>query len=348
MESRVAPAQDATRLLIGESDFAIELRALVARIATADANVLITGETGTGKELVARCLHQQSPRAVGPFVAINCAAIPAALLESEFFGYEKGAFSGATTAHPGRLESASGGTLLLDEIGDMPMDLQAKLLRVLEQRSFERVGGVRALPLECRILAATHRDLPTAIAQGTFREDLYYRLNVIPLHLAPLREHKEDIAALFGDARVRSELLHGTSFELDADARALLEEHDWPGNVRELMNLVDRLAILFAGRTVTADDLRVHLRQRRAEIGEIPSAAPLVAGQPARMAESGVPHLELRVALAALERRLIEQAMAAAGGVVAQAAELLHIPRTTLIQKLRKLRAAADADKSGH
>jgi sigma-54 specific flagellar transcriptional regulator A len=322
------------------------LRSLVARIAASDANVLITGETGTGKELAARCLHQQSPRAGGPFVAINCAAIPAALLESEFFGFEKGAFSGATTAHAGRLESASGGTLLLDEIGDMPMDLQAKLLRVLEQRSFERVGGVRALPLECRILAATHRDLPTAIAQGSFREDLYYRLNVIPLHLAPLREHKADIAALFRNAQVRTELLQGTSFELNVDAWALLEEHDWPGNVRELMNLVDRLAILFAGRTVSADDLRTHLKQRRADPRELLAAAPVIAEQPARTDESAVPSLELRVALAALERRLIDQAMAATGGVVARAAELLHIPRTTLIQKLRKLREAAEADQS--
>ena len=322
------------------------MRSLVARIAASDVNVLITGETGTGKELVARCLHQQSPRAAGPFVAINCAAIPAALLESEFFGFEKGAFSGATTAHAGRLESASGGTLLLDEIGDMPMDLQAKLLRVLEQRTFERVGGVRQLPLECRILAATHRDLPAAIAQGTFREDLYYRLNVIPLHLAPLREHKADIAALFRNAQVRTEVLQGTSFELNADAWALLEEHDWPGNVRELMNLVDRLAILFAGRTVSADDLRAHLQQRRADPREFLAAAPVIAEQPARTDESAVPSLELRVALAALERRLIDQAMAAAGGVVARAAELLHIPRTTLIQKLRKLREAADADQS--
>jgi len=344
----VASAQDATRLLIGESEFAVHLRSLVARVATADVNVLITGETGTGKELVARCLHQTSPRAAGPFVAINCAAIPAALLESEFFGFEKGAFSGAAAAHAGRLESASGGTLLLDEIGDMPMDLQVKLLRVLEQRSFERVGGVRALPLDCRILAATHRDLPTAIEQGSFREDLYYRLNVIPLHLAPLREHKADIAALLGHARVRAEMLHATSFELDAGAWALLEEHDWPGNVRELMNLADRLAILFAGRNVSADDLRAHLHRRRADTGPFHSGAPVTAGQQARQGESRVPPLELRAALAELERRLIDQAMLAAGGVVARAAELLQIPRTTLIQKLQKRRDAADSDNSEH
>jgi sigma-54 specific flagellar transcriptional regulator A len=344
----VPSAQDATHLLIGESEFAMELRSFVARIATSDANVLITGETGTGKELVARCLHQQSPRALGPFVAINCAAIPATLLESEFFGFEKGAFSGAATAHAGRLESASGGTLLLDEIGDMPMDLQVKLLRVLEQRSFERVGGVHALPLECHILAATHRDLPTAIEQGTFREDLYYRLNVIPLHLAPLREHKADIAAIFGHARVRMEMLQGTSFELDTDAWTLLHAYDWPGNVREMLNLVERLAILYAGRTLTAEDLRAHLQHKPAGKHEPTSDAPSAVVDQLRAGESAAPRLDLRAALVALERHLIDQAMAATGGIVARAAELLHIPRTTLIEKLRKLREAADPDKSEH
>ena len=204
--------------LIGESQYMTELRALIARVAATEANILITGETGTGKELVARSVHALSSRASGPFVAINCAAIPATLLEAEFFGVEKGAFTGASAERVGRLEAASGGTLLLDEIGDMPMELQAKLLRVLEQRAFERVGSTRSRTLECRLIAATHRDLPGAIAAGTFRQDLFYRLNVVPLHLLPLREHMSDLPPLVRHARVQAELTHGTGLELETHA----------------------------------------------------------------------------------------------------------------------------------
>jgi sigma-54 specific flagellar transcriptional regulator A len=329
-------AQAGTRL-IGDSAPMQVLRDLIARVAPAEVNVLITGETGTGKELVARRLHELSPRRGGPFVAVNCAAIPAALLESEFFGSEKGAFTGATAARAGRLEMARGGTLFLDEIGDMPLDLQAKLLRVLQERSFERVGGTRTLPLECRIVAATHADLRSAIAQGRFREDLFYRLNVVPLHVAPLRERREDIDPIFEHTRARAEAVHGTAFSLDDSAAELLHGHDWPGNVRELVNLVDRLAIMFAGRVVGAHELEPHLQARSA------------AAQPAPMAPPAAPaaeNLDLRAALADLESRLIARALAASGGVVARAAGLLRIPRTTLIEKLQKQREVRDSNES--
>ena len=338
---RAALTPDAASLLVGESDFLRTLREQIARVADTDVNVLVTGETGTGKELVARCLHQLSSRRAGPFVAINCAAIPAALLESEFFGSEKGAYTSATVARAGRLENASGGTLFLDEIGDMPIDLQVKLLRVLEQRSFERIGGARTLPLECRIVAATHVNLRAAIENGSFREDLFYRLDVVPLHVAPLRERRADIAPIYYRARTRAEMLHGMTFELDAAAWCMLQQHDWPGNVRELMNLVERLTILFAGRTVGVEDLQQHLLQARVIARAAPSESQR-APTGRTQTDAGITPLDLSLpaALAELEARLIEQAMAAAGGVVSRAAELLHIPRTTLIAKLQRSRPA--------
>ncbi len=228
----------------GDSAAMRELRALIERVAPTEATVLVLGESGTGKELVARHLHELSARAAGPFVPVNCGAIPPELLESELFGHEKGAFTGALTARVGRFEYAAGGTLFLDEIGDMPAPMQVKLLRVLQERCFERVGGNRSIRCDVRIVAATHRDLDAAIGAGTFREDLYYRLNVFPLRVPALRERIEDLPALIEQLGARRRAEGGRAPQLARATVATLARHDWRGNVRELQNLLERLAIL--------------------------------------------------------------------------------------------------------
>ncbi len=253
-------ASDRNQLLVGRSQAMQQLFRILGRVAASDLTVLITGESGTGKEMVARALHEQSQRASRPFVAINTAAIPAELLESELFGHEKGAFTGADKARPGRFEQADGGTLFLDEIGDMPLSLQAKLLRVLEEGKVQRVGSNQARSVNVRLLAATHQNLPTKIQQKEFREDLYYRLNVIPVHIPPLRERKDDIREL------AQFLLDQSARELDMqvpilldDAISLLEQHNWPGNVRELKNVMRRLAVLTPGSSITLSDVALAL-----------------------------------------------------------------------------------------
>jgi transcriptional regulator with PAS, ATPase and Fis domain len=321
-------ASDASTVLLGESIGTRSVRGIITRVARTDATVLITGETGTGKELVARCLHLGSARHEGPFVAVNCAAIPASLLESEFFGYERGAFSGATSSKAGRLESARGGTLFLDEIGDMPIELQAKLLRVLQERSFERLGATRSIPVDCRIVAATHADLPRAIAEGRFREDLYYRLNVIPLHVPALRDRAADVMPIARHAIQRLQAVHGTRLALDDDAVRALTEYAWPGNVRELTNLIERLAILFGDQIVTAADVLQHMNNRVSKNSD----SGLVANP------STGPAVDLRSAVAEFEAGLINQALAACGGNVTRAAARLGVPRTTLMEKVQRLR----------
>jgi two-component system, NtrC family, nitrogen regulation response regulator GlnG len=319
---------------------------LVEQVAPFDTNVLILGESGTGKELVARHIHELSGRSGHPFVPVNCGAIPADLLESELFGHEKGAFTGALSTRVGRFEFAEGGTLFLDEIGDMSLQMQVKLLRVLQERSFERVGSNRSMLCNVRIIAATHRDLRALIGQGQFREDLYYRLNVVPIRVPPLRERTEDIPALvrhFMSLAVESGL---PGKIIDSSAMQRLQAHRWPGNVRELENLVRRLCALYSEETIDANVIEIELAEARrptvhAEdvVGEGLSAiverhlreyfAAHVDGLPA----SGVYDRVVRE----VERPLIALSLAATRGNQLRAAELLGLNRNTLRKKIREL-----------
>jgi len=233
------------RSLVGNSQGILNVRQLVMQVAATDATVLILGETGTGKEVVAKSIHELSSRAHKPFIPINCGAIPAELLESELFGHEKGAFTGAITARQGRFEMANEGTIFLDEIGDMPLPMQVKLLRVLQERQFERVGSNKSIAVNVRVIAATHRNLETSIEEGTFREDLFYRLNIFPIDIPPLRDRAEDIPLLFKALSDKLEAADCKTVTLDQQAAQTLMQYRWPGNVRELSNLVERLSILF-------------------------------------------------------------------------------------------------------
>lgn len=294
------------------------------RVAQSEATVLITGESGTGKEVLARFLHDHSARAAKPFVAINCAAIPEQLLESTLFGHEKGAFTGAAAQHTGKFEQAQGGTLLLDEITEMPMPLQAKLLRVLQEREMERVGGSKTIPLDIRVLATSNRNLKEAVQAGQFREDLYYRLNVFPLHLPPLRERRQDIVPL---ARVLLER-HANQFRrrvpsLTAQAEQSLLRHHWDGNIRELDNVVQRALILATGDTVDVE----HLYLPQQESGLEP-AEPVV--------QATVGAMDIR----SLEKQHILNTLASVGGVRKLAAEKLGMSERTLRHKLSQYREA--------
>ena len=255
---------------------------LIEQVAPHDTNVLILGESGTGKEMVARHIHELSGRAGHPFVPVNCGAIPADLLESELFGHEKGAFTGALSTRLGRFEFAEGGTLFLDEIGDMSLQMQVKLLRVLQERTFERVGSNRTMRCNVRIIAATHRDLESAISAGRFREDLFYRLNVFPVQMPPLRERLEDLPVLIEHLLQRQTQMGGRRVYLDKQAMNCLARDPWPGNVRELSNLLERLAVLFPEQSVTADDLPERYRNRESAgwVGNGVSVAPPSAALP--------------------------------------------------------------------
>ena len=321
---------------VGSSQAMRNLHGLIERVARHDSNVLVLGESGTGKELVAHSLHDQSPRRRKPFVALNCGAIPAELLESELFGHEKGAFTGAVAMRKGRFELAEGGTLFLDEIGDMSMPMQVKLLRVLQERSYERVGSNRTQRCDVRIIAATHRNLEQAIADGRFREDLYYRLSVFPLDVPPLRERSEDLPELIEEFSLRFEQRGLGRTRFSDSARAALAAYAWPGNVRELGNLVERMTILYAGGSVRAGDLPPRYRSAALDIDACAAAkSPGVSRTEASMllSEEGI---DLKEHLATIETALIQQALGRSGGVVAQAAKLLHLQRTTLVEKLRK------------
>ncbi len=308
--------------IVGESGRMQEVLALVKQVAPSAATVLIRGESGTGKELVARAIHFHSPRAAGPLVSLNCAALPEQLLESELFGHERGAFTGAVAQRKGRFELADGGTIFLDEIGDLSPALQVKLLRVLQERQFERLGGSRTLTVNVRILAATHRDLEGAIKTGAFREDLYYRLNVVTIQIPPLRERREDIPPLLDHfLRKFAQKNRREVTGLTAAARDALLRYDYPGNVRELENIVERAVLLTRGRVVDLDDLPVALRP-----GEPGAAEP---GTP------GVPH-RLPDLLAGIERQAIRAALERHGGVQTQAAAELGISERVLRYKMKK------------
>jgi DNA-binding NtrC family response regulator len=312
--------------IIGTSPAIVESLRLAGEVAGAETTVLLHGESGTGKELFARAIHYNSPRRSGPFVAVNCAAIPDALLESELFGHERGAFTGADRRKAGRFEAAAGGTLFLDEIGDMSPAVQAKLLRVLEDRSFERLGDNRRIEADVRILCATNRDLREAVREGGFRADLFYRVTAYPLRLPPLRERREDIVPI---ARaVLAELATQVGKRIrgfDEEARAAMEANDWPGNVRELRNSVERAVILARGDRITARDL-------------FPSEAP-ASPRPSRAAGTAAPVLELPeggLRLEDVERDLVRQAFERAEGNVSRAARLLGLSRATMRYRLRK------------
>ncbi len=356
----VAPAAGSARLPSGTSPAIRAVSALIRQVAGFDSTVLVLGESGTGKEVAARAIHELSPRRNRPFVAVNCGAIPAELLESELFGHEKGAFTGAIAARKGRFEIAEGGTLFLDEIGDMSPSMQVKLLRVLQERVFERVGN--HVPIRCnvRIVAATHRNLEASIAQGTFREDLFHRLNVFPIEMPALRERREDLAALVGEFAERNSAEGRGWVSFSAHALAALGEYSWSGNVRELSNLVERMSIVRAGQTVEVADLPPKYQPPKGWVGaplsepaaaaeSVSEVAPLSEAAALALLESAescrpvdpraLPEqgIDLREHLLSIERALVQQALRRANGTVAQAARLLNLRRTTLVERLRKL-----------
>ena len=342
MTASMTPGTDTRRAMppelspTGCSDPAKKLTQLISQVAPAQATVLILGESGTGKERVARGIHTRSKRASGPFVPLNCGAIPAELMESELFGHEKGAFTGALTKRKGRFEMAHGGTLFLDEIGDMSLELQVKLLRVLQERSYERVGGNQTLRCDVRILAATHRDLKAAVAAGRFREDLYYRLSVFPVEVPALRERMEDLPALIEELSRENVLRGGAAISFSDRAIRALSCLDWPGNIRELANLIERMAILNPNAVVDIGDLP---DEYRADV----SAEEPVAAASGFLARDG--NIDLKDHLQQVERELITQALAQSHGVVAEAARMLRLGRTTLVEKIRKLDLNDDAER---
>jgi sigma-54 specific flagellar transcriptional regulator A len=314
---------------VGTSTAVNELDVLMRQVARYESTVLIQGESGCGKELVARRIHELSERCDGPFVPVNCGAIPRELLESELFGHEKGAFTGALTTRIGRFELAEGGTLFLDEIGDMSLDMQVKLLRVLQERTFERVGGVEQRRANVRILAATHRDLEARVAEHQFREDLFFRLNVFPIRVPPLRERAEDLPELIHDLIRRGEAAGRPAISFSDTAMTCLKSYRWPGNVRELQNLVERLSILCPGRRVEREDLPPQIGERRQRSAAAPETAEIGMTVP----RDGI---DLREHLGNIEKQLIRSALEQTDGTVAHAARLLRLQRTTLVEKLRK------------
>ena len=332
--------------LVGISRAVAQVRDMVAKVAPTDSSVLITGESGTGKEVVARGIHSQSKRAAGPFVAVNCGAIPGELLESELFGHEKGAFTGAIQARVGRFEQAASGTLFLDEIGDMPQGMQVKLLRVLQERTFERVGSNKTQQCDVRIIAATHQDLEAHAEEGKFRADLYYRLNVFPIEIPPLRERPDDVQVIGERFLEGFNKQRGTSTKVSKACFDALRLYQWPGNARELSNLMERLTILHPDEQVSANQLPNRWRQGSApadspETPRVPDFSfteePVIEER-SELVLSGLTEegIDLRSRMAEIERTLISQALDLSDGVVAQAAKLLGLQRTTLVEKMRK------------
>ena len=325
----------------GNSAAIKEVRCLIDKVAMTDATVLILGESGTGKEIAARMLHRQSDRADKTFVPVNCGAIPKELLESELFGHEKGAFTGAISKRIGRFEMAEGGTLFLDEIGDMDLNMQVKLLRVLQEKSYERVGGNKTQQADVRIIAATHRDLEKKIEEGDFREDLYYRINVFPIEMPALRERMEDIPQLI-DSLINRLANERGNYSLDKASMNILQQFHWPGNVRELSNLVERLRILYHDQIVAPADLPEKYRNhidlgalaKQLDKQTVQSVNETIMG----FAGTVLPQegMNLKSYLHDLEVDYIQQALNYSQGVVARSARLLGMQRTTLVEKIRK------------
>lgn len=363
--------------LIGQSQPMQSLKQSMMRVVDRDVNVMITGESGTGKELIARSLHDYSKRASGPFVPVNCGAIAPELLESELFGHEKGAYTGAISARAGRFEMADGGTLFLDEIGDMPLAMQVKLLRVLQERCFERVGGSKTIEVDVRIIAATHKNLEEMILSGDFREDLYYRLNVYPIETPPLRERKDDVVMLLHTLAQRAEKQGLGRLRFHMSALESLQRHPWPGNVRELSNLIERLAIMHPDGVVGVSELpakcrhisepeptryqaqnSLHLVSDEAGPANFVSNDSLVSTENSDVVDESpvftitapsmvVPAqgIDLKQYIESIEKALIADALDRTGFVVARAAALLMIRRTTLVEKMRKFGIQRVSDK---
>lgn len=307
---------------IGSHPFILRINALVRKVAPTDATILITGESGTGKEVIARNIHNLSLRSHRPFVPVNCAAIPHELLESELFGHSRGAFTGALNSRSGLFQLAEGGTIFLDEIGEIPLSLQPKLLRVLQNGEVRPVGADQAVATDVRVIAATNKDLTEELEAGTFREDLYYRLQVIPIHLPPLRSRRSDIAELIEYFLDRSNRKYSMSAALSGEASVYLWEYDWPGNVRELENVVERLVVLCENGIVGLSDLPLNISKFLSE-KKIP--------QPTLINKE----LDFRAALRQYEQRLLDEALRLADGNKAMAARMLKLKRTTLVAKLR-------------
>jgi two-component system response regulator AtoC len=323
--------------LIGDSGEMHAIYDVIAKVADTPTTVLITGESGTGKELVAKALHEGSSRAGGPFIKINCAAIPKTLMESELFGYEKGAFTGATNSKPGRFELADGGTLFLDEIGEIPVEMQVKLLRAIQESEFERVGGIKTLKVDVRLITATNRDLEQEIARGNFREDLYYRLNVVPLQVPPLRRRRGDIPLLVTHVIKKfNERLKKSVTGIDEDALAALEAHPWPGNIRELENVLERTILFCQGDRIGRADLPRELGGGQAE--PEPSASPSAPMSPEDSDGAAAGSLKemVRAETSRVERELIAKALDETSGNVTQAAKLLKISRKSLQMKMKE------------
>ena len=336
---------------LGQSQAQRSMRELIDQVAAFDTLVLIRGESGSGKEVVAKAIHNASDRKDSPFVPVNCGAIPADLLESELFGHEKGAFTGAITARKGRFEMAEGGTLFLDEIGDMSFNMQVKLLRVLQERCFERVGSNQTIQCNVRILAATHRDLGAMIEEGTFRHDLYYRLNVFPIAVPPLREHLDDLPELVAHFLERFKNKGMTIPRFTKTALEALQGYSWPGNVRELENILERLAITHGGRLVSARDLPCPIgsplssAETAEEISFLLGDANDKTDDDVEAGNDPVLDLpdegfDLKAHMQALEKQFILQALERANGTVTPAAKLLGLQRTTLAEKMKKLQMA--------
>jgi sigma-54 specific flagellar transcriptional regulator A len=360
-------SQDIFASLVGSGPAMQQVKKLILQVAQTDASVLILGESGTGKEVVAQALHNGSERANKAFIPINCGAIPAELLESELFGHEKGAFTGAITARKGRFEMAERGSIFLDEIGDMPLPMQVKLLRVLQERIYERVGGNKSFECNVRVIAATHRNLEDSIAAGEFREDLFYRLNVFPIEIPSLKERREDIIELLEFMFKRIQENGRKAPKLSEKALIALQTYTWPGNVRELGNLTERLSILFPGLEVDYDDLpakyqveltadsqlvvnplsetKEQIKQPATEVVEVNSqqAANNKTSEEEPQVSSSLleaPNLgeglDLKSYLVEMEVQLIQKALSQTDGNVSQAAKLLQTNRTTLVEKIRK------------
>src|SRR5579863_7151527 len=313
--------------IVARSDKMQAVLALVERVAPTNSTVLIGGESGVGKDLVARAIHEHSQRAAGPFIKINSTAIPETLLESELFGYDKGAFSGATSAKPGKFEIADKGTLFLDEIGDVPPPTQVKLLRVLQDREFERLGGTKTVKVDVRLIAATNRDLREALEQGTFREDLYYRLNVVPIDIAPLRERKEDIPDLVNLFIARFNADSGKPVKsISPEAMQILVNHRWPGNVRELQNIIERACALTKRNVLDDGDIHLDVRASKA-------------------ANGATGFLPDGMTLEQWEDEMVKEALRRANGNKSQAARLLGLSRNALRYRLSKIGIADESEK---